>query len=54
MTRRDGASELPNLNEWWETPQGGQIRPPQARGPADLEFTKGSPSEHQRRVVTGV
>jgi hypothetical protein len=40
MTRRDGASELPNLNEWFEQPQGGQPRTPQARGPAVTEFKK--------------
>jgi hypothetical protein len=28
MTRRDGASVLPNLNEGFETPQGGTIRTP--------------------------
>jgi hypothetical protein len=34
MTRRDGASVLPNLNEGCEPPQGGTPRTPQARLPA--------------------
>jgi hypothetical protein len=38
MTGRDGASELPNLNEWFVHPQGGQPRSPQARGTAVAEF----------------
>jgi hypothetical protein len=53
MTRRDGASELPNLNECFEQTQGGQPRTPQARGPAVTEFKKGSPTDLQRRGVTG-
>jgi hypothetical protein len=53
LTRRNGASEFPNLNEWFEQPQGGQPRTPQARGPAVSEFKKGSPTELQRRGVTG-
>jgi hypothetical protein len=32
MTRRDGASELPNLNEGCELPHAVQPRTPQARG----------------------
>jgi hypothetical protein len=34
LTKRDGASELPNLNEWCEHPQDGQPRTPQSRVPA--------------------
>jgi hypothetical protein len=37
MTRRDGASEHPNLNEWCDYPQGGTPRTPPARGPAVAE-----------------
>jgi hypothetical protein len=40
MTRRDGASEFPNLNEWFEQTQGGQTSTPQARGPAVAELKK--------------
>jgi hypothetical protein len=40
MTGFDRASELPNLNEWFEQPQGGQPRTPQARGQAVAEFKK--------------
>jgi hypothetical protein len=54
LTTRDGASELRNLNEWWEPPQGGQPRTPQARGPAVAEFKKVFPTELQRRGETGV
>jgi hypothetical protein len=45
MARRDGASDLPNLNEGCETPQGGTNRTPQARGPAVAEFKYGTPTE---------
>jgi hypothetical protein len=31
MTRRDGASELPNLNEGCESPHGGTPRTPEGR-----------------------
>jgi hypothetical protein len=54
MTRRDEASELPNLNQGGETPQGGTHRTPKARGPDVAEFKGGSPTEIQRRGVTGV
>jgi hypothetical protein len=46
MTRRDGASELPNLKERCEPRLGGQRRTPQTRGPAVAEFTNRSPTEH--------
>jgi hypothetical protein len=54
VTGRDGACELPNLNECFEQPQGGLPRTPQPKGPAVAEFKKGSPKELQRRDVTGV
>jgi hypothetical protein len=38
MTRRDGASELPKTNEGCDTPQGGTLRNPPARGPAVTVF----------------
>jgi hypothetical protein len=53
MTRRNGASELPNLNKGCERRQGGQRRTPQTRGSAFAEFKNRSPNEHQRRRVTG-
>jgi hypothetical protein len=54
MKRRDGASEIPILNEGGEKPQVGTPRTPQARGPAAAEFKNGTPTELQRRGVTGV
>jgi hypothetical protein len=54
MTRRDGASDLPNLNKGCEFPKGGQPRTPQARGPAVAVFENGSATEHLRRFVLGV
>jgi hypothetical protein len=54
MARRDGASELPNLNEWCEPPKVCQHRMPQARGLAVAEFKERSPNEIQGRAVTGV
>jgi hypothetical protein len=53
-TRRDGASELPNLNEVCEQPQVGTPRTPQARGPAVAEFKHGSLTEIQRNILMGV
>jgi hypothetical protein len=38
MTRRDGASELPQTNEGCPSPQGGTLRSPPARGSAVTEF----------------
>jgi hypothetical protein len=38
MTRRDGASELPQSNEGCYLPQCGTLRTPPARGPAVAEF----------------
>jgi hypothetical protein len=54
MTRRDGASELMNLNEGCEAPQGGTPRTPQTRGPTVAEFNNGYPTELQRGGETGV
>jgi hypothetical protein len=48
MTRRDGASELPNLNEVCEPNHGGTPRTPQDRGPSVAEINNGSPTEIQR------
>jgi hypothetical protein len=45
MTRRDGASYLPNLNEVCETPQDGQSRTPKVRGPTIADFKNVSPTE---------
>jgi hypothetical protein len=47
MTERDVALEHPNLNEGCEHTQGGTPRTPPAR------VKDGSPSEEQRRVMTG-
>jgi hypothetical protein len=38
ITRSDWASELPNLNEGFEPPQGGMPRTLQARDPAVTEL----------------
>jgi hypothetical protein len=54
MTRRGGASKLPYLDEGRGTPQGGTPRMPQASGPAVAEFKYGTPTNLQRRGVTGV
>jgi hypothetical protein len=54
MTRRDVASDLPNSKEECESHHGGTPRTPPARGPAVAEFKDGSPSDLQRRGVTGV
>jgi hypothetical protein len=54
MTRRDVASDLPNSNEECEYFHGGTPRTPTTRGPAVAEFKDGSPTELQRRRVTGV
>jgi hypothetical protein len=54
MTRRDEASELPNLNEGCEPPQGGPPRTPNARGPSVAEINNESPTENERGGVTGV
>jgi hypothetical protein len=54
MTRRDVASVLPRSNEGCDSPQGGTPRTPQARGPSVAVFKNGSPTELERRGVTGV
>jgi hypothetical protein len=54
MTRRDWASELPNLNEGCENPQGGTPCTPQARGPAVAEFKYGTPTDILLRGMTCV
>jgi hypothetical protein len=54
MTERDVESEIPNLNEGCELPQGGTPRTPPPREPAVANFKDGSPSELQRLGVTGV
>jgi hypothetical protein len=38
MTRRDGASELPQSNEGCDPAEGGKLRTPPARGTAVAEF----------------
>jgi hypothetical protein len=43
MTTRDGATDLPNLNEGCKATHGGQRRTPQTRGPAVAEIKDGSP-----------
>jgi hypothetical protein len=45
MTRCDGASWPPYLNEGCEKTQGGTPRTPKARGPAVAEYKYGNPSE---------
>jgi hypothetical protein len=54
MTRRDGASELPQSNEGCDQSQGGKPRTPTAGLPAVADFKDVSPTELQRLGVTGV
>jgi hypothetical protein len=54
ITRRDVASELPRSNERFKLTQCGTLRTPQARGLGVAGFRYGSPTEVQRRRLSGV